>query len=155
MPPLTLLHILLTTLIITIGITLVIFRQTTPVGQLQKLRNRFTTHVQPVGAFLMEVVMVYGQRQDLMILHTIVQTRECLSVYHPLPQHGIRLRVIWASSMAARAMSVTTANVGLPLLSATTRSACTSAAMAASIRRAATIARAVTQSVVSNNQNES
>ena len=69
MLPLTLLHILLTTLIITIGITLVILQQTTPVGPPHQAISQFTTHVLPVGVFLMEVVMVYGQRLLVQVHH--------------------------------------------------------------------------------------
>ena len=148
MLPLTLLHILLTTLIITIGITLVILQQTTPVGPPHQAISQFTTHVLPVGVFLTEVVMVYGQRQDLMVLHTIVQTKECLSVYHLLPPLGILLRVIATTGMATWRMSAA-ATIGLPLLTATTRTTCTSATVAASVRRTATSARTASQSVVS------
>ena len=96
---LTLPHLLLIIVVITIGITPETLRQTTSVGQLQKLRNQFTTHVQPVGVSLMEVVMVYGQRQDLMILHTTVQMKEYLSASHLLPQLGILLRVVAEAAM--------------------------------------------------------
>ena len=43
------------------------------------------THVHQVGVFLTEVVMVYGQRQDLMIQHTTEQMKEYLSASHHLP----------------------------------------------------------------------
>mgnify|MGYP006331431433 CR=1 FL=1 len=136
----------------TIGITPVFPIPTTPVGLLQKQPSQFTTHVHPVGVFLTEVVMVYGQRQDLMILHTTVQMKEYLSASHHLPQHGILLRVIATTTMTVSSLSVSTAPVGLHLLTATTstsRTTCSSAEMATSFRRATTIARAVGLSVVS------
>ena len=80
-----------------IGITPEILQPTIPVGQLQKLRNQFTTHVRPVGVFLMEVTTEYGQRQDLIRLDTTVQIKEYLSASHLLQQLGILLRVIAAS----------------------------------------------------------
>ena len=153
--PFTLLHLLLTTGIITIGITPEILQQTTLVGQLQKLRNQFTTHVQPVGVFLTEIEMVYGQRQDLIILHTTVQMKEYLSASHLLQKLGILLRGVATTSMAAWAMSVTAASIGLPLLTAAARSTCASATMASSIRLTTAIARTVNLSVVSKNQNKS
>ena len=149
--PLTLLHILLTTIRITIGITPEILQPTTPVGPPHQAISQYTTHVQLVGVFQMVVVMVYGQRPDFIIPHTIVQMEGFLSASHLLPQLGILLRVIATTTMAVSAMSVTAATIGLPLLAATTRSTCTSAAMAASIRLTSAIARAATQSVVSKN----
>ena len=135
----------------TIGITPVHLQQTTPVGPPRQAISQFTTHVQPVGVFLTEVVMVYGQRQDLVPQHTTVQMKEYLSASHHLPQLGILLRVIATTAMAVSAMSVTTATVGLPLLAATTRTAWTSATMAASVRLTTTLARAAAQSAVSKN----
>ena len=149
--PLTLLHILLATVIITIGITPEILQQTTPVGPPHQAISQYTTHVQPVGVFLTEVVMVYGQRQDLVPQHTTVQIKGCLSASHHLPQLGILLRVIATASTAVCAMSGATATVGLLLLAITSRSTCTSTTMAASIRRTTTVARAAAQSVVSKN----
>ena len=138
--------------VITIGITQVIKLPTTPVGLHQTKPSQSTTHVHQVGVFLTEVVMVYGQRQDLLVLNTIVQIREYLSVYHLLQKLGILLRVIATITMAVSSMSVTTATVGRPLLAATARTPCTST-MAASFRRSATLARTATQSAVSKNQN--
>ena len=63
----------------TIGITPEILQQTTPVGQLQKLRNQFTTHVLPVGVFLTAEVVVYGQRLWIRVkqtTHTTALTKE-------------------------------------------------------------------------------
>ena len=119
--PLTLLHLLLATVIITIGITPEILQQTTPVGPHQKAVSQSTTHVHQVGVFLTEVVMVYGQRQDLVPQHTTVQIEGCLSASHHLPQLGILLRVIAAKTMAVSSLSVASATIGLPLLTATTR----------------------------------
>ena len=119
--PLTLLHLLLATIIIKIGITLEILQPTTPVGPPHQAISQYTTHVQPVGVFLTEVVMVYGQRQDLVTQHTIVQMKGYLSASHHLPQLGILLRVFATTAMAVSAMSVTAATIGLPLLTATTR----------------------------------
>ena len=102
----------------------------------------------------MAETMVYGQRQDLMILHTTVQIKEYLSASHLLQKLGILLRVLAATAVAVWAMLATTAAVGLPLLTAAiaaARTACTSTTVAASIRRATTIARAVYLSVVSKN----
>ena len=99
--------------------------------------------------------MVYGQREDLMILHTIVQMKGCLSAYHLLLQLGILLRVIAATSMAVCTMSVAAVTIGQHLLAATTTAcaSCSSTAMATSIRRTTTTAREVNQSVASKNQN--
>ena len=119
--PLTLLHLLLATIIIKIGITLEILQPTTPVGPPLIRASQYTTHVQPVGASLTEVVMVFGQRQDLVPQHTIVQIKGCLSASHHLPQLGILLRVIAAKTMAVSSLSVASATIGLPLLTATTR----------------------------------
>ena len=119
--PLTLLHILLTTIRITIGITPEILQPTTPVGPPHQAISQYTTHVQPVGVFLTEVVMVYGQRQDLVPEHTIGQMEGCLSSSHHLPQLGTLLRVVATAGMAVSAVSVATATVGLPLLTTTTR----------------------------------
>ena len=149
--PLTLLHILLTTIRITIGITPEILQQTTPVGPHQKAVSQSTTHVHQVGVFLTEVVTVYGQRQDLIPQHTTVQIKGCLSASHHLPQLGILLRVIAPTALAVSAVSVATATIGLPLLTATSRTTCTSPAMATSIRLTTTIARAASQSAVSKN----
>ena len=121
--PLTLLHLLLVTWGIAIGITPEILQQTIPVGPLHQAISQFTTHVQPVGVFLTEVVTVYGQSQDWVPHYTTVQMGECLSVYHLLPQHGILLRVIVTTSMAVSTMSVSAAAIGLPLLSTATRTA--------------------------------
>ena len=147
MLPLTLLHLLLATAIITIGITPEMFLPTTPVGPHQKAVSQSTTHVHQVGVFPMAETMVYGQRQDLMILHTTVQMKEYLSAYHLLQQLGIQLRVIATSTLAVSEMSATTATIGLPL--PTSRTACTSTTMASSLRRTTTIARTVYLSVVS------
>ena len=95
--------------------------------------------------------MVYGQRQDLVPQHTTVQIEGYLSASHHLPQLGILLRVIAPTALAVSAVSVATATIGLPLLAATTRTACPSSAMATSIRLAAAIARTATQSAVSKN----
>ena len=121
MLPLTLLHLLLTTVVIAIGITPEILQPTTPVGPHQKAVSQSTTHVHQVGVFLTEVVTVYGQRQDLIPQHTTVQIKGCLSASHHLPQLGILLRVIAAKTMAVSSLSVASATIGLPLLTATTR----------------------------------
>ena len=139
----------------TIGITPEIFQQTTPVGPHQKAVSQFTTHVLPVGVFLMEIGMVYGQRQDLMILHTTVQMKEYLSASHLLQKLGILLRGVISTTVAVSTMSVATATIGLPLLTATARTPWASTTLAASIRRTPTIARTVYLSVVSKNQNKS
>ena len=131
-----------------IGIT---HRVTTPVGPPHQAISQYTTHVQPVGVFQMVVVMVYGQRQDLVPEHTIGQMEGCLSSSHHLPQLGILLRVVATTTMAVSTMSVAAAAIGLPLLSATARTSCTSTAMAASIRLTAAVARTASQSVVSKN----
>ena len=119
--PLTLLHILLTTIRITIGITPEILQPTTPVGPPRQALSQYTTHVQPVGVFQMVVEMVYGQRQDLVPEHTIGQMEGCLSSSHHLPQLGTLLRVVATAGIAVSAVSVATATVGLPLLTTTTR----------------------------------
>ena len=85
------------------------------------------------------------------MLDTIVQSKGFLSASHHLPQLGILLRVIATTAMAVSTMTVATAAIGLPLLTATTRSACTSTAMAASIRLTTAVARTVAQSAVSKN----
>ena len=153
--PLTLLHLLLTTVVITIGITPVHLQPTTPVGPPQKAISQYTTHVQPVGVFQMVVVMVYGQGQDLVIEHTIVQIKGFLSASHLLQKLGILLRVLATASVTVSAKSVTTAIVGLPLLTATARATWTSTTMAASIRLTNTVARTASQSAVSKNNSKS
>ena len=135
----------------TIGITPEILQPTTPVGPPHQTISQFTTHVLPVGVSLTEVVMVYGQRQDLIILHTTLQIKEYLSASHLLPQHGILFRVVATTTMAVSSMSVPAATIGLPLLTAAPRTPCTSATMATSIRLATPIARTATQSAVSKN----
>ena len=81
-----------------IGIT---HRVTTHYGLPQIRPSQSTTHVLPVGVFPMAETMVYGQRQDLIILHTTVQIKEYLSASHLLQKLGILLRVIWTATMAA------------------------------------------------------
>ena len=137
--------------VITIGITPVHLQPTTPVGPPHQAISQYTTHVQPVGVFLTEVEMVYGQRRDLMILHPIGQIEGYLSASHHLPQLGILLRVLATTTMAVSAVSVTSATIGLPLLTATTRTTWASAALATSFRLAASVARMASQSVVSKN----
>ena len=149
--PLTLLHILLPTVRITIGITPEILQPTTPVGPPLIRASQYTTHVQQVGVFLMAETMVYGQRQDLVPQHTIVQMKGFLSASHHLPQLGILLRVFATTALAVSTVSVTTAPIGLPLLAASTRTSCTSTSVATSIRLTTTIARTASQSVVSKN----
>ena len=101
--------------------------------------------------------MVYGQRQDLMILRTTVQMEEYLSASHHLPQLGILLRFIAPTTVAISPMSVTSAAIGLLLLTiaclspTVTMSIRRATTMATSIRRAAAFARTVTLSVVSKN----
>ena len=157
MLPLIRLHLSLITLIITIGITPVIIQQTTPVGPPHQTISQFTTHVQPVGASLMEVVgvWVYGQMQDLMILHTTVQMEEYLSASHLLQKLGILLQVIATAMMAVSTVSVTSAAIGLHLLTimtdATSTACPSSTTTATSTRRTATTARTVYLSVVSKN----
>ena len=87
--------------VITIGITQVLHLQIIPVGPHQKAVSQSTTHVHQVGVFPMAETMVYGQRQDLIILHTTVQIKEYLSASHLLQKLGILLQVIWAATMAA------------------------------------------------------
>ena len=70
---------------------------------------------------------------------------------------GTPLQVIAAAAMAVWEVSVTTASVGLHLLSAAIVTACTSCSptpMAESVRRAAAIGRRVNLSVASKNQNK-
>ena len=119
--PLTLLHILLTTIRIPIGITPEILQPTTPVGPPRQALSQYTTHVQPVGVFQMVAEMVYGQRQDLVPEHTIGQMEGCLSSSHHLPQLDTLLRVVATAGIAVSAVSVATATVGLPLRTTTTR----------------------------------
>ena len=96
--------------------------------------------------------MVYGQRQDLVPQHTTVQMKGFLSASHHLPQLGILLRGIAASTEAVSTLSVASATIGLPLLTATPRTTCSSTTMAKSFRLAA-IARTASQCAVSKNQN--
>lgn len=110
------------------------------------------THVLPDGESLMEAAIAFGQRPDLMIQHTIVQTKECRSASVHLQQLGTLLRVFASAVMAVSAMSAAPATIGLLLLSITTRTSCTSTTMALSVRRSApTLARPATLSVVSKN----
>ena len=102
--------------------------------------------------FPMAETMVYGQRQDLMILHTTVQMKEYLSASHLLQKLGILLRVIAAATMAIWALLAIAAGIGLLLLTMTPRTSCASATMASSsASMAATSARPVYLSVVSKN----
>ena len=61
------------------GITLVLHQQTILVGLHQKAINLSTTHVQPVGVYLMVETMVYGQRRKahhrILVTLTTVQTK--------------------------------------------------------------------------------
>ena len=143
----------------TIGITPETLQQTTHVGRLLIRPSQFTTHVRPVGVSLTGEKMVYGQRRDFMLLHSIVQIKEYLSAYHLLLQLGTLLRVFWATTLETSKMSVATATTGLRLLTTTPglflltapRTSCISAKVAMSVRRTASIARAVYLSVVSKN----
>ena len=72
-----------------------------------------------------------------------------------LPPSGTLLRVIASTTMAVSAMSAATATIGLLLLTFTTPAACASAAVAASVRRTATVARAGYRSVVSKSSTKS
>ena len=102
--------------------------------------------------FPMEETMAFGQRPDLMIKHTIVQTKECRSVSVHLQQLGTLLRVVAAAAMAVSTVSANTAAAtGLLLLSVTPRTTCASAAMATSVRRSAALEHSVRQSVASKN----
>ena len=98
----------------------------------------------------MAETMVYGQRQDLVPQHTTVQMKGFLSASHHLPQLGILLRGIAASTEAVSTLSVASATIGLPLLTATPRTTCSSTTMAKSFRLAA-IARTASQCAVSKN----
>lgn len=135
--------------VIMIGIIPVRHLPIIPVGQPRK--SQFMTHVLQGGACLMVEVMVYGQRQGLLILHTMAAGYLSVSVL--LQQHGILLRVLAATPAAVSALSEASATIGLLLLTITARTACASATMAASFRRTTTIARTVSLSVVSKNQN--
>ena len=79
--------------------------------------------------------------------------KEYLSASRLLQKLGILLRVVATTAMAVSTVSVTSATIGLLLLTVTGRIACTSTTMAASVRRPTTIARTVNLSVVSKNQN--
>lgn len=124
---------------------------TTLYGLLHTRPSRFTIHVQPVGVYLTVAAMAFGQRPDLLIKHTIVQTKECRSASVHLQQLGTRLRVIATTTMAVSTMSATSASTGLLLLTVTTRTTCASTTMAASVRGASTIEHSVRQSVASKN----
>ena len=124
---------------------------TTLYGPLQTRPSRFTIHVQPVGVYLTVAAIAFGQRPDLMIQHTIVQTKECRSASVHLQQLGILLRVFASATMAVSSMSATTATTGLLLLTESSRTTCSSPAVAASIRRTTALERAVRQSVASKN----
>ena len=151
LPPILLLSLNII-VVITIGITPVHPLLITPVGPLLEQRSQSTIHVQPVGVYLTEAAIAFGQRPDLMIQHTIVQTKECRSASVHLQQLGTLLRVFASAVMAVSAMSAAPATIGLLLLSITTRTSCTSTTMALSVRRSApTLARPATLSVVSKN----
>ena len=143
------------------GIILVPHLQITLVGLHQKRLNPSTTHVQPVGVFLMEEAMVSGQRHVVQVQTSTTLTTApkkawtspASSAQHP--PSGILLRVVATTTMAVSAVSATSATIGLLLLTVTftTPTTCTSTTLAASMRRAATIARTAGRSVVSKNQN--
>ena len=140
-----------------IGFTPVHRLLTIPVGPHQKAPSRFTTHVQPVGVFPTVAAMVSGQRPVLTILPTTAQTKVYRSVSVLLQLRGTQLRVIAATIINIWTLSATVAAIGLRRLIATKATSapttCTSATMATSIRADTTIARTVTQSVASKNQN--
>ena len=94
---------------------------TTLYGLLQTRPSRFTIHVQPLGVYLTVAAMAFGQRPDLMIKHTIVQTKECRSASVHLQQLGTLLRVIAIPALAASTLSATAASIGLHLLTAMLR----------------------------------
>ena len=104
--------------VITIGIIQVHHILTIPVGPHQIRTSQSTIHVHQVGVFPMAAAVVYGRRQVSMIQHTIVQTKECLSVYLLLLQHGILLRVIATTAMGVCTMLEATAPIGLHRLAA-------------------------------------
>ena len=83
---------------------------TTLYGLLQTRPSRFTIHVQPVGVYLTVAAMAFGQRPDLLIKHTIVQTKECRSASVHLQQLGTLLRVIAAAAMSVSTMSAAAGN---------------------------------------------
>ena len=105
--------------VIMIGIIPVRHLPIIPVGQPRK--SQFMTHVLQGGACLMVEVMVYGQRQDLLILHTMAAGYLSVSVL--LQQHGILLRVIASTPTAVSAVLAAAAAIGLLLLTVTARTA--------------------------------
>ena len=86
--------------VITIGITPVHPLLITLVGPLLQQRSQSTIHVHQVGVYLTAAAMAFGQRPDLMIQHTIVQTKECRSASVHLQQLGTLLRVVAATTTA-------------------------------------------------------
>ena len=100
-------------------------------------------------AALAEEAMAFGQRLGLIILHTIRQTKEYLSIYHLLQQLGILLRVIAAATVGRCTMSAASATIGRFLLTTTAHTSWNSSTMAMSIRRPAAIGRTAFQSVAS------
>lgn len=129
-----------------IGIIQVIPQQMTPVGSHLRLS---TILVHQVGVFLTVEVMAYGKLQDSQIRHMTIQMKEYHSVSAVHPPLGIQLRVIAATTMGHWNLSASTAAIGQFLLTAATHTACTSTAMAVSVRRATAIGRTATRSVVS------
>ena len=115
LPPILLLSLNII-VVITIGITPVHPLLITPVGPLLQQRSQSTIHVQPVGVYLTEAAMAFGQRPDLMIKHTIVQTKECRSASVHLQQLGTLLRVIVSTTLAVSTLSASAASTGLLLL---------------------------------------
>jgi hypothetical protein len=91
--------------------------------------------------------------QEVMMTQTKEWTFQVISA--TLQPSGTLLLVVASAAMGHWVMLAATASVGQLLLTATTHAACTSSAMAMSIRRATSIGRTATQSVVSKNQNNS
>ena len=116
-------------------------------------RRQSMIHVQSVGVFQTVDSMASGTQQDLRIHHMTDQTREYHLVSLLRPLHGILLRVFATAALGRCSMSATTAAIGQLPLTATTRTNCTTLAMAVSIRGTAAVGRAASQSVVSKNQN--
>ena len=115
LPPILLLSLKLI-VVITIGITPVHPLLITPVGPLLQQRSQSTIHVQPAGVYLTAAAMAFGQRLDLMIQYTIVQTKECRSASVHLQQLGTLLRVIVSTTLAVSTLSASAASTGLLLL---------------------------------------
>ena len=149
MPPSILRHSSLVIFPLAIGITQAVRPLIIPAGSQPR---QYTTHVLPVGVFLMAEAMVCGTMLALIISHTIHLTSACSSApASVLLPPGIPLRVFVSTVMGPCTVSASAATIGRLLLMVTMRISSSSTAMATSFLRSTALVRAVGRSVASKN----